>query len=164
MSATGTPTTSKTTCACSTEPAHWQTAPAASLVRSTVPFPNCLESLRLGQIILQERQDWKACIWINWWFCENSLNFVIKLPQSCKYYGFFRVSVNCAPLKLNPECEYTGQTLPYPDSCRKYYECLADGTWATFDCCPDVFDPTSDSCVLEEVGGGLCGADDEGCN
>merc|ERR1711935_1138214 len=35
-----------------------------------------------------------------------------------------------------PDCEYTGQTLPYPDSCRKYYECLADSTWMVFDCCP----------------------------
>jgi len=62
-----------------------------------------------------------------------------------------------------PDCEYTGQTLPYPESCRKYYECLADSTWMVFDCCPGVYDPTSDACVSEEVGGDLCGEDDEGC-
>merc|ERR1711934_130961 len=62
-----------------------------------------------------------------------------------------------------PDCEYTGQTLPYPESCRKYYECLADSTWMVFDCCPGVYDPTSDACVSEEVGGDLCDEDDEGC-
>ena len=63
-----------------------------------------------------------------------------------------------------PECESTGQTLPYPDSCRKYYECLADGTWISLDCCPGIFDPTSETCIAEEVGGDLCDANDEGCN
>ena len=33
-----------------------------------------------------------------------------------------------------------------------------------FDCCPGVYDPTSDACVSEEVGGDLCDEDDEGCN
>ena len=62
-----------------------------------------------------------------------------------------------------PDCEYTGQTLPNPLSCRKYYECLADGSWGEFNCCPNVFNPELETCVTEEEGGELCGEDDEGC-
>ena len=58
--------------------------------------------------------------------------------------------------KPPPEWEYTGQTLPYPDSCRKYYYCLQDGTTHVFDCCPGVYDPITDACVAEEEGAELC--------
>merc|ERR1712027_258388 len=62
-----------------------------------------------------------------------------------------------------PECEFTGQTLPFPDSCRKYYECLADGSWGEFSCCPGVYDPVLDACISEADGAALCSENDEGC-
>ena len=55
-----------------------------------------------------------------------------------------------------PECEFNGQTLPYPDSCRKYYYCLQDGTTGVFDCCPGVYNPSEEACVPEEEAGELC--------
>ena len=62
-----------------------------------------------------------------------------------------------------PECEYTGQTFPSLDSCRKYYECLADGTWKVFNCCPDVYDPAQEACIPDDAAGDLCSDNDEGC-
>ena len=62
-----------------------------------------------------------------------------------------------------PECEYTGQTFPSLDSCREYYECLADGTWKVFNCCPDVYDPAQEACIPDDAAGDLCSDNDEGC-
>jgi len=115
------------------------------------------------------KESTDECNWYTFDF-ENELCLLFKTCdlQSCTscVTGEVDCPVPEVPLvPYPPECEYTGQTLPYPDSCRKYYECLADGTWMTFDCCPGVYDHSSNStCVSEEVGSGLCNdGNDEGC-
>ena len=81
----------------------------------------------------------------------------------CKQSHFLDTTTTTTEIPFPPECEYTGQTLANPLSCRKYYECLADGSWGEFNCCPNVFNPDLETCVTEEEGGELCGEDDEGC-
>ena len=49
-----------------------------------------------------------------------------------------------------PECEFVGQTIEYPGSCRLYYLCQSDGTLEIMSCCPDIFSPSAEACISEE--------------
>lgn len=57
------------------------------------------------------------------------------------------------------DCEFDGQTFPYPGDCHKYYICLPDGNGGydtvVFDCGEMVYDPNTGACVTG--GGELCG-------
>ena len=49
-----------------------------------------------------------------------------------------------------PDCQYPGQTLEYPGSCRFYYICMADGLVGVRSCCPGLYSPTDHVCVSED--------------
>ena len=61
------------------------------------------------------------------------------------------------------DCEYDGQTHPYPGDCHKYYVCydppgddIDEYTVLVFDCGEWVFDPNQGSCIWPEVSNDLC--------
>ena len=62
-----------------------------------------------------------------------------------------------------PDCEYPGQTLEYPGSCRFYYLCLEDGLVGGRSCCPGVYSPTVQGCVSEDEADveSLCPSEDD---
>ena len=49
-----------------------------------------------------------------------------------------------------PDCEYPGQTLEYPGSCRIYYICMGDLGAGVRSCCPGLYSPTEHACISEE--------------
>ena len=49
-----------------------------------------------------------------------------------------------------PDCQYPGQTLEYPGSCRFYNICMADGLVGVRSCCPGLYSPTDHVCVSED--------------
>ena len=63
---------------------------------------------------------------------------------------------------LSNDCEFDGQTLPYPGDCHKYYVCINDDDSSeeygieVFDCGEWVFDPNQGSCIWPEVSNDLC--------
>ena len=58
------------------------------------------------------------------------------------------------------DCEYTGQTFPYPGDCHMYYICLPDGSGGydveIFDCGTLVYDPNTGACVFPDPDDDLC--------
>ena len=49
-----------------------------------------------------------------------------------------------------PDCEFPGQTLEYPGSCRFYYICMSDGLVGVRSCCPALYSPTDNVCISED--------------
>ena len=46
---------------------------------------------------------------------------------------------------------FTGQTLQYPGSCRKYYLCNSDLVATEMSCCPGVYDQDTEACLPEDL-------------
>ena len=62
---------------------------------------------------------------------------------------------------ISADCDYHGQTLPYPGDCHKYYICDdEDGdehfSVIVFDCGSWIFDPNQGSCIWPEVSNDFC--------